>query len=53
MGKTYKGIGGCVFKLNQIGGGGGPGIGLEGRSSANLIYKGNRGGQCTGGIRRK
>ena len=52
MGKIYEWIGGCVFKLTQIGGGDGPGIGLERWTSANLIRGGNRDGRRAGGIKR-
>ena len=44
MGKIYKGIWGCVFKLSQVGDGGDSSIRMEGRSSASLIYRGDGGG---------
>ena len=53
MGKIYEGVWGCVFKLSHIRGNGGPGIGTEGRFSVNLIYRGDGGGQCINGIRKK
>ena len=48
MGKTYKGVQGCVSRLSHIVGGGGRGIRTNGWPGANLINKGNRGGQYTG-----
>ena len=49
MGKIYKGVGGYVLKLYHIGGGGGRGIRIKWRPSANLSRKGDGGGRCTGG----
>ena len=52
MGKIYEGIWGCIFKLSQIGGGGGPGTGSERWFSTSLIRGGDGGGRYAGGIRR-
>ena len=43
MGKIYKGIGGYISRLTQIGGGGDPGIRSERRFNASLI-RGDYGG---------
>ena len=52
MGKIYKRVGGCVSRLTQIGGGGGPGTKIKRRPSASLIYGGDGGGQYISGIKR-
>ena len=50
MRKIYKGVWGCVSRLNYIRGSGGYGTGTEGWSSINLIHGGNGGGQYVNGI---
>ena len=51
-GKIYERVGGYVFKLSHTGGSGGPGIRIKRRPSANLIHRGDRGGQYASGIRK-
>ena len=49
MGKIYKGVWGCISRLNHIIGGGGRGTGINGWPGASLIRGGNGGGRCAGG----
>ena len=48
MGKIYKGVWGCISRLNYISGGGGHGTRTNGWPSASLIRGGDGGGRYTG-----